>query len=358
MPMSSLRANPTGSLTDVHGLLVGHFHRHGRGWRTGTTAIIALRGATAGVDVRGGGPGTRETDLLRPENLVQQVHGICLTGGSAYGLSAASGVMQWLESRSIGFPVGTAPHQIVPIVPAAVIFDLGRGGNFANRPNDEFGRRAAARAKGLPEANGAVGAGIGAVAGGLQGGVGSASITLPSGVVVAALAVVNAAGSLVDQSTGLPWETGAHELRRPNRQERAALSAAMALAPGATPPLNTTIGVVATTAQLSKAECTKVASVAHDGMARAIRPVHSMFDGDTVFALSTGTHQLASTSTDGLRVEGSRSALLNQVLEAGALCFAAACTQALLSAVFVGGPPAYVDLCPSAFRSSARHASK
>lgn len=357
MPMSPLRANPAGSLTDVHGLLVGHFHRNARGWRTGTTAIIAPLGATAGVDVRGGGPGTRETDLLRPENLVQQVHGICLTGGSAYGLSAASGVMQWLESRSIGFPVGPAAHQIVPIVPAAVIFDLGRGGNFANRPDDEFGRRAAARAKGLPEANGAVGAGIGAVAGGLQGGIGSASITLASGVVVAALAVVNAAGSLIDASSGLPWETGAHKLRRPNHRERAALSAATTLVPGVTPPLNTTIGVVATTAQLSKAECTKVASVAHDGMARAIRPVHSMFDGDTVFALATGVHQLESTSTDGFRVEGSRSSLLNQVLDAGALCFAAACTQALLSAVSVGGPPAYLDLCPSALHTSARPAS-
>lgn len=358
MPMSSLRANPAGSLTDVHGLLVGHFHRNGRGWRTGTTAIIAPHGATAGVDVRGGGPGTRETDLLRPENLVQQVHGICLTGGSAYGLAAASGVMHWLESRAIGFPVGPAPHQIVPIVPAAVIFDLGRGGHFANRPNDEFGRRAAARAKGLPEANGAVGAGIGAVAGGLQGGVGSASITLPSGVVVAALAVVNAAGSLVDPSTGLPWESGAHELRRPNRHDQKALSAATLPIHGATPPLNTTIGVVATTAQLSKAECTKVASVAHDGMARAIRPVHSMYDGDTVFALATGVHQLESTTRDGFRVEGSRSALLNQLLDAGALCFAAACTQAVISAVFVGGPPSYFDVCPSALRAPARHARR
>ncbi len=357
MSISAFRVDPLGSLTDVEGIAVGHYQRSTRGWRTGTTAVIAAKGATAGVDVRGGGPGTRETDLLRPENLVQQVHGICLTGGSAYGLAAADGVMHWLESRAIGFPVGPESHQVVPIVPAAVIFDLGRGGDFAHRPDAEFGRRAALRASTSAEANGSVGAGIGAVAGGLQGGVGSASTTLPSGIVVSALAVVNAAGSLVNPAVGLPWESSAHRLARPTVAERAALAAATAPPSSGPAALNTTIGVVATTARLSKAECTKVAGVAHDGMARAIRPVHSMFDGDTVFALATGIHELPESAAPGLRREGSRSALLNLILDAGAQCFAAACTQAIVSATSVGGPASYRDLCPSTFRRATHRST-
>ncbi len=356
MAPPSLRIDPNGSLTDVDGLSVGHYQRIGRGWRTGTTVVLAPAGATAGVDVRGGGPGTRETDLLRPENVVQQVHGICLTGGSAYGLAAATGVMQWLEARSIGFSVGPAVHQVVPIVPAAVIFDLGRGGNFAHRPDAEFGFRAANKARRSAEANGSVGGGTGAVAGGLQGGVGSASARLNDGVVVSALAVVNAAGSLVNPSTGLPWESDAHQLRKPTRDQHRALLTAITPEPGDAPrSLNTTIGVVATTARLSKAECTKVASVSHDGMARAIRPVHSMFDGDSVFTLATGIHELPGSDVVGFRDERSRAAALNRILDAAAQCFAAACTQALLSATFVGGAPAYRDLCPQAIATSSRH---
>jgi len=146
-------------LTDVPGILVGHRQRIGRGWQTGTTVVLAPAGAVAGVDVRGGGPGTHETDLLRPENLVQQVHGICLTGGSAYGLSAASGVMTFLEERSIGFPVGPEGVDVVPIVPAAVIYDLGRGGAFRNRPDADFGYRAARAARARPSGMGTIGAG-------------------------------------------------------------------------------------------------------------------------------------------------------------------------------------------------------
>ncbi|MCU1392223.1 MAG: Hydrolase [Ilumatobacteraceae bacterium] len=345
--------DPNGSLTDVAGVAVGHHHRIARGWRTGTTAVIVAAGATAGVDVRGGGPGTRETDLLRPENLIQQVHGICLTGGSAYGLAAASGVMAELERRGIGYPVGTTAGAIVPIVPAAVIFDLGRGGHFANRPDHDFGARAARAARTRPEANGSVGAGAGAVAGGLQGGVGSASVRLASGIVVAALAVVNAAGSLIDPASALPWESGAHHLRRPASADAALLREATAPPMPATATtgttLNTTIGVVATTARLSKAECTKVASVSHDGMARAIRPVHSMFDGDTVFALATGIDELPDAASTGFRTDGTRPAVLNTILDAAALCFAAACTQAIIAATSIGGPLAYRDLCPSAY---------
>lgn len=341
--------DPSGSLTNVPGIAVGHFQRIGRGWRTGVTAIVTAGGATAGVDVRGGGPGTRETDLLRPENTIHHVHAICLAGGSAFGLAAAGGVMDHLESAGIGFAVGATPDAVVPIVPGAVIFDLGRGGVFANRPTADFGRRAAAAARTRPERNGSVGAGTGAVAGGLQGGVGSASTTLPSGIVVAALAVVNAAGSLIDPSTGLPWESRAHRLRRPTADDRRLLATIWPTVPPVQ-PLNTTIGVVATSAVLSKAECTRVASVSHDGMARAIRPVHSMFDGDTVFALSSGVHELVASEAPGLQAAGSRPAMINEILDAAAQCFAAACTQAIVSATSIGGPLAYRDLCPSAFR--------
>ncbi len=363
-----------GSIVDVAGLRVGQVHAIRRGWRTGTTVIVAEQGAVAGVDVRGGGPGTHETDLLRPENLVQQVHAICLTGGSAYGLAAAGGVMAVLEARSIGFPVGDAALPghggVVPIVPAAVIYDLGRAGTFTNRPDGGFGSRATVRALGRggrrPVAEGAVGAGAGAVSGGLQGGVGTAGIRLPSGVVVAAIAVVNSAGSVVDPRTGLPWELAGVELRRPSPGDRARLCL---IVTGEHTPLNTTIGVVATTMSLSKAECAKFAGVAHDGMARAIRPAHSMFDGDTVFALATGqTHageNPAGENPDGDGRAGDnraddaamahrrRAIELNAVFEAGASCFSIAATRAVvLAASLPGGPPAYRDVCPSALRGS------
>jgi L-aminopeptidase/D-esterase-like protein len=332
-----------GSITDVPGVRVGHTQRIGRGWRTGTTVVLTTDGAVGGVDVRGGGPGTRETDLLRPENLVQQVHAVCLTGGSAYGLAAADGVMAWLEERHVGFPVGNAAHAVVPIVPAAVIFDLGRGGRFAHRPDAAFGRRAAQRARGGGIARGSVGAGTGAVAGGLQGGVGTASEVLPDGTVVGALAVVNAVGQVIDPRTGLPWET--QDLRRPTRDERRALFAHLDTA--RPPALNTTIGVVATSARLTKAECSKMATTAHDGLARAIRPAHSMNDGDTVFALATDHDPLViEAGDDPFRSPSSRTARLNALLDASARTFAAACTDAVLSARHVGGPPSYADLCP------------
>jgi len=342
------RATSNGSITDVPGIRVGHVTARRPGWRTGTTVVVTSAGAVGGVDVRGGGPGTHETDLLRPENLVHHVHAICLTGGSAFGLSAASGVMAELERRGIGFPVGVEPMSgVVPIVPAAVIYDLGRGGVFANRPDGSFGERAV-RAARASVAEGAVGAGTGAVAGSLQGGVGTASITLPAGsvaggVTVGALAVVNAVGSLIDPSSGLPWMPSAHRLRRPNATDRAALAARLEAVRA---PLNTTIGVVATSFALTKAECSKMAAVAHDGLARAIRPAHTLFDGDTVFALSTGSGAPGVTDTAAARA---RAAVLNAVFEAGATCFAIACTRAVVEARSVrGGPPAYRDLCPSA----------
>jgi L-aminopeptidase/D-esterase-like protein len=336
-----------GQITDVTGVAVGHYQRRGRGWRTGTTVVRVDGGAMASCDVRGGGPGTRETDLLDPTATIERVQAICLSGGSAYGLAAADGVMQWHEQRSLGFPVGPEPGAVVPIVPAAVIFDLGRGGVFANRPDASFGYRACAAARSGPLSVGAVGAGTGAMAGGLQGGVGTASVSLGNGVVVGALAVVNAAGAVLDARSGLPWFAEGTVLRRPSAAERAALRQAMA-APSFR--LNTTIGVVATSADLTKAECRKMAAVAHDGLARAIRPVHSMFDGDTIFCLATAEQQLPAPGAAGLRRPDTRPAAVNLLLTAAADCFAVACTRAVTEAQSIGGPLSYQDLCPSAFR--------
>ena len=335
-----------GHITDVPGVLVGHHQRRGPGWRTGTTVVRVDGGAMASCDVRGGGPGTRETDLLDPVAMIDRVQAICLSGGSAYGLAAAHGVMRWHEERHAGFPVGPEPGQVVPIVPAAVIFDLGRGGNFANRPDDGFGYRACAAARRGAVAMGSVGAGTGALAGGLQGGVGTASTTLADGIVVAALAVVNAAGRVIDPATGLPWFHEGIDLRRPSATDRRALIEATRPAPT---PLNTTIGVVATTAALTKPECRKVAAVAHDGLARAIRPVHSMFDGDTIFSLSTGRDPIAAGSQPGLRRPDTRPSLVNTLLAAAADCFALACTRAVIEARSLGGAPSYADVCASAF---------
>ena len=335
-------STPFGSVLDVPGVGVGHHQRTGAGWQTGSTVVTVARGATPGVDVRGGGPGTRETDALRPENLVQQIHAITLTGGSAYGLAAADGVVALLEQRGLGFPI--ADH-VVPVVPAAVVFDLGRGGDFSRRPTASFGEwaaRAALAGRRLP-AWGSVGAGTGARAGGLQGGVGTASTTVRVGdadVMVAAVAVVNANGSAIDPATALPWEHHGLRLKRPSATERHAVRAALTGQAGA--GLNTTIGVVVTSASLDKAECSKVASVAHDGLARAIRPAHSMTDGDTVFTLATGDLDLPADTDDRSRV-----AAINQILCAGADVFSAACTHAVLYAAAVGDVPAWRDLCPN-----------
>lgn len=331
-----------GCLTDVPGVAVGHAHRRGGGWRTGTTVVLLPSDTVVGVDVRGGGPGTRETDLLHPTATISTAHAICLTGGSAFGLAAADGVMAVLEARGIGFPVGqpaTPGHGVVPLVPAAVIFDLGRGGRFDRRPDASFGARAtvAARRRRVPD--GAVGAGMGARAGGLQGGVGATSTRLEldgARVTVAAMVVVNAAGSPIDPATGLPWEAGDDRLRRPSSSERAALVAHMAAAP---PTLNTTIGVVATDALLTRSEATRLAYVAHDGLARAVRPVHSLFDGDTFFTAATGGVEL------GVGDARQRVRQLNEVLAAGAGCVARAVTNAVVRAA---GPGSYRSLCPSA----------
>ncbi len=355
MPTSTLTRRA--GLTEVPGLRVGHFARRGPGWRTGTTVVLADGGAVASGEARGGGPGTRETDLLRPEAMIERIDAICLTGGSAFGLAAADGVMAHLAESGRGFRVGPGVDHLVPIVPAAVIFDLGRGGRFDHRPDATFGRRAAERATGGPVVTGAVGAGIGAQSGWLQGGVGSARTELTDGTVIAALAVVNAAGRVIDPSSGLPWMHAGSGLRRPAASERRALAAyveacaasSMPAAATPAPPLNTTIGVVACSARLTKAECHKFAQVAHDGLARAIRPVHSMFDGDTIFALSTAVGELAEPPLPEHLRSRARAVAFNAVLEAGAECFAAACTVGMIDARSGGAALAYRDLCPSAF---------
>ena len=341
-------------LTDVSGIRVGHHHRIGRGWRTGTTVVLPPPGTVGAVDVRGGGPGTRETDALDPRNLVAHVHAVCLTGGSAYGLSAADGVMAWLEERGVGHLVGDDPTRVVPIVPTAVLFDLGRGGEYRHRPDPSFGRAAAAAAargrRPAPVVEGSVGAGAGASAGGAAGGVGSASAVLPDGTTVAALVAVNAAGGVFDPRTGILHGApallpGDPPLRRPHRDDVAAASALLAAPAEA---LNTTIGVVATDAVLTKAQAQKMAGMAHDGLARAVRPSHLMTDGDTFFALATGVRPLP------LQPPSEAVMALNYLLVAAAETVTRAIVRAVLAAAAHADRPSYRDLFPSAVPGAGR----
>ena len=275
------------AITDVAGIEVGHFTDPRR--PTGCSVIIARQGAVAGVDVRGAAPGTRETDLLQPANLVERVHAITLSGGSAWGLDAASGVMQWLEEHEIGLPVGFG---LVPIVPAAVLFDLPVG-DHRIRPDARAGYAACAAATSSAPAQGNVGAGAGALVGKLfgiahamKGGIGTASLRV-DGVTVGAIVACNAVGDVVDPVTGAVIAGARTDDGRSLRNSRAALLAGQPIAP-LLAGTNTTIGVIATDAMLSKPQAQRLAQVAHDGLARTINPVHTMLDGDTLFALATG----------------------------------------------------------------------
>ena len=324
-------------ITDVPGVLVGHHERVGDGWATGTTVVLVPEGAVGAVDQRGGAPGTRETNLLEPENLVQRGNAICLSGGSAYGLAAADGVMRWLAERNLGFPVGTKPHEVVPIVPAAVLFDLPRS-EWGNRPDASFGY-AACEAASDSFAQGTVGAGAGAAVGSLKGGIGSASEVVGE-FTVGALAAVNAAGEAVDLSTGRAYaaDHGDFGVTWPSRP---------ASLPTRSTDLNTTIGVVAVDAALAKAEARRIAVAAQDGLARAVRPAHTMFDGDTVFALATGARELPDAS--GPFGAAARPAALDALCSAAARVFARAMVHGLLAATTAGGVPAYRDVWPEAF---------
>ena len=277
-------------LTAVAGLKVGHHTLAAR--PTGCTVVLAEAGAVAGVDVRGGAPGTRETALLDPAKTVQEVHAIVLSGGSAFGLDAASGVVQYLSERDIGYQTRVAT---VPIVPAAVLFDLGIGDDPTVRPTADCGYRAAEAATAGPVAEGNVGAGAGATIGktggpgrAMKGGVGSAAVSLPGGLMVAALVAVNAIGDVIDPSTG-QIVAGVRTEDGQGLADARTLLRAGSTRPGRRGE-NTTIGVVATNARLTQAQATVMAQMAHDGFARAIAPAHTPNDGDAIFALATGRH--------------------------------------------------------------------
>jgi L-aminopeptidase/D-esterase-like protein len=287
---------PGGSITDVPGLKVGHFTRTER--PTGCTVILCEEGATAGVDVRGSAPGTRETDLLSPTNLVEKVNAIVLSGGSAYGLDVATGVMRYLEEKNAGYKIGNLG--VVPIVPASILMDLAVG-NFKIRPDADCGYKACKAASVSPVAEGCVGAGAGATIGKLFGakyamksGLGTASVKLgDTGIVVGAIVAVNAVGDVVNPDTGKIVAGARTEDGKGFRNSMAQMMGGYRVA--VRPGENTTIGVVATNAKFTKTQMTKIAQMAHDGYARAISPVHTMSDGDTIFAMSTG---LAPTPAD------------------------------------------------------------
>ena len=321
---------PSTSITDVPGILVGHHTLAER--PTGCTVVLAMDGATGGVDVRGGAPGTRETALLDPVNTVQELHAVVLSGGSAFGLDAAGGTMRWLEENGVGFGVGEIR---IPIVAGAILFDL-RVGDGKIRPDAECGYQAAATASAATPSEGNAGAGAGATVGKLagmnramKGGIGTSSIRRADGLVVGALIAVNAVGDVIDPSTG-------RVIAGVRTEDGGGLADARVMVrnSGASPSSsNTVIGVVATNASLTKAQATKVAQMAHDGLARAISPAHTPWDGDTIFALATG--------------QGNVDA---DVLEIGALA-AEAVSEAILRAVRAAeglpGLPSASDLLSS-----------
>ena len=288
------------AITDIPGILVGHAQNEEA--LTGCTVILCEKGAVGGVDQRGGAPGTREVDALHPMHLVSKVHGVVLAGGSAFGLEAATGVMRYLEERDVGFDTHIVK---VPIVPAAILFDLGIGKSDI-RPDAAMGYSACQNASSEPPAEGNIGAGTGATVGKILGvgqcmksGLGSASMEIGAGVVVGAIVAVNAFGDVIDPSTGQiiagarskdvgPLHIGAPGYFADTLQVMQTLIGRTILGFGSRE--NTVIGVVATNAKLDKEATNKVAQMAHDGLARTIRPAHTMLDGDTIFALATGEH--------------------------------------------------------------------
>ena len=296
------------AITDIPGIEVGQAQDDEA--LTGCTVILCRKGAVGGVDVRGSAPGTRETDLLNPINLVDKVHAVVLAGGSAFGLDAASGVMKYLAEQKIGYGLGATR---VPIVPAAILFDLGLG-KSARHPDPEMGYAAVSAAQAGPVAEGNVGAGTGAtlgkifgMAGAMKSGLGTTSIEIGGGVVVGAIVAVNAFGDVLDPATGQiiagarPAKLGPVKLGGSGQfadtlqvMQTLAGRTILSLATGG----NTVIAVVATNAKFDKAQATKVAQMAHDGLARAVRPAHTMLDGDTIFALATGQKK-ADVSTVG-----------------------------------------------------------
>jgi L-aminopeptidase/D-esterase-like protein len=341
------------SITDVGGIRVGQHEcldadvTLGSGWASGTTVVLTPPGTTGAVDGRGGAPGTRETDLLDPINSVRHVDAVVLTGGSAFGLAAADGVMRWLEQQGRGVALEGG---VVPIVPAAVVFDLPVGG-WDRRPTADFGY-AAAQSASAEVAVGTVGAGTGARVGVLKGGIGTASVTLTDiGVTVGAIVVVNAAGDAVDPATGLPWQ--ADQIRDfglvPPPADQIAAYAARHIEFS---PLNTTIAVIATDAAMSAAACRRVAVAAHDGLARTIRPCHTPLDGDTVFALATGAVEVPPDPETPASMTP-EVPLVTAIGAAAADVLARAVLVGVLAAESIAGIPTYRDLLPGAFSQRA-----
>ncbi|MGL4236859.1 P1 family peptidase [Tabrizicola sp.] len=314
-----MRPGPLNLITDVTGLIVGN--AQGAALRSGVTVLTADSPFTAAVHVMGGAPGTRETDLLAPDRMVQEVDAIFLAGGSAFGLDAGAGVMAGLRAKGRGFAIG--PVQ-VPIVPGAIVFDLLNGGDkdWADSPYPALGR-AAFEAAGPDFTLGTAGAGFGAMTGNLKGGLGSASCVLPSGITVGALAVVNALGQATVGETGHFWAAPFEE-----SAEFGGLGPAP-MVPQETPlPRKrlgeaTTIAIVATDARLTKAEAHRMAVAAHDGMARALVPSHTPLDGDLVFSVATGAREIADPLTDSF-----------QIGHAAATCLA----RAIARAVYLAEP--------------------
>lgn len=330
-PLFASTDAPAGSITSIPGIDVGHFTDPRR--PTGCTAILFRKGAVAGVDVRGAAPGTRETDLLNPVNTVQQIHAIMLSGGSAYGLDTATGAMRFLEEQGIGFHLA---NQVVPIVPAAILYDLGVGDGHI-RPDAAAGYAACKAASGAKVAEGSVGAGAGATIGKyfgpksmMKSGLGTAGLTIGNtGIVVGGIVAVNAVGDVRDPATGRiiagarkPDGSGFIDTMAQWREGRGRAEDQ--------PGRNTTIGVVATNAIFDKAQMTKIAQMAHDGLARAINPVHTTMDGDTVFAATTGT---LKTAID----HGIIGAIAAEVMTEAVL-------RAVRMATSVLGIPAYRDV--------------
>ena len=322
------------AITDIPGILVGHAQNEDA--LTGCTVILCEKGAVGGVDQRGGAPGTREVDALHPMHLVNKVHGVVLAGGSAFGLEAATGVMRYLEEKGVGFDTHIVK---VPIVPAAILFDLGLG-KADIRPDAAMGYLACQNASSEPPLEGNVGAGTGATVGKILGlgqcmksGLGTACLEIGAGVMVGAIVAVNAFGDVIDPSTGQiiagarskdvgPLHIGAPGYFADTLQVMQTLIGRTVLGFGSRE--NTVIGVVATNAKLDKEDINKVAQMAHDGLARTVRPAHTMLDGDTIFALATGEH----------------SADVNIVGAYGAEVFAQAILRAVRAAKPVAGLPA------------------
>lgn len=334
------------AITDVPGVKVGQVQASTAPYRTGDTVVYFPKMAVAGVDQRGGAPATKETDLLSPLNSNPGVNAIQLGGSSMYGLGATDGVIRWLEDRGEGVYLGSTG--VAPIVPAADIYDLGRGGNIKARTTAEWGYLAAAAATAGPVRQGTVGGGTGAQTGGLKGGVGSASVYLGKGIYVGAIVVVNSSGSPVNPTDcsllGAEYGLGGEfaGLATPTAKECRSQSSTTG-----SDNLNTTIAVVVTNAPLEKAAAERMAGNAHDGMARAINPIHTLDDGDTVFGVTTGTGT-------PLRVnDPTADRQLNAIFNAGATTLTRAITKAVLSAESIGTATSYCDKYPSACKRLA-----